>query len=191
MTVVVILLTFWLQAPTLMNGGLGWDDAVYYDLALKIAHGEPVRGGVPFVYRPALPWLAATLSPDNLRRGFLIVNLSCVVLASVAFQALLRQFVDKAWIRALCFAMFVCQFHGLARFIPFRNFMVDAPATALFFAGVLVVQRWKSGPAWRWCLLLAAIVGVGAFVREVVLIPSSITSDIFSPPWRTAYASRM
>jgi len=171
-TALLIVVTLWVQPSTTKNGGLGWDDVAYHDLARRFVAGEEPRGASPFVYRVGVPYLAAALSPGDLRAGFLAVSLSTLLAVSVVFYALIAKFVRRRWSRAVCLVAYVGAFHALPRFIPFRNFMVDAPSVLAVLVGLWGIQRWRTRPQLRWVLLVSVSTVLGVLVRESSLVPA-------------------
>jgi hypothetical protein len=150
-----------------------WDGAVYYDMAVQVSDGVwPVHGPSPFIYRIGQPWLAAKLSPEQLTLGFLLVSWPAIILQALAFHAVLARYVAQVWVRVSCVVLYLGQFHGLARFIPFRPHMIDPPGVLAIFAGLWLVEKWREQPRAVWLALLAATAFCGAFFRESALIPA-------------------
>lgn len=172
-TALVLALTLGLQELPQVANGIGWDDVVYHDMARRVAQGEELSGGTPFIFRIGLPWLVGSLFPDDLRQGFLWFNLPAVVLVGVTFHALLAPHVRQSWARLTCALLFVGAFHGLARFIPFRNFMVDPPAMLFVFGGLLLIRAYRERPGASWIGLLAAWTFVGMWFRETSILPAA------------------
>jgi hypothetical protein len=163
----VLGVTTLLQARSVVE----WDGAAYYEMARQVAAGSwPVHAGAPFVFRIAPPWLAGRLSPSDLTRGFLVVSWPAIVLQAVMLHLLLRRFIRRTWVRLLCVAIFLGQFHSLARFIPFRPHMIDPLGALAIFTGYWLIEKWRERGAPGWMLLLAVLVFAGTFCRESVLI---------------------
>lgn len=166
--------TFLIQPHTTVGNGIGWDGQAYRGLAIDVAAGVPLVGSTPFIYRIGLPYFAGTFFPDHLKLGFLSLSIPCVLLSVLPFYALLASVVRRRWIRFACLVVFAMQYHGAARFTPFRSFMVDPPGQLAVFLGIWLAHRWAINRKNSTLIGMCLTVTVGVVFREMAIIPALV-----------------
>lgn len=170
LSVLTITISNLIQPEITFNGGLGWDGVNYSEVAQEFANGESISSKPPFVYRIGVPYLVAKLFPDNIKQGFLYLNWLFSVLNSVLLSLLLARFINRKWVIYLLVFFYITQWHGYHRFGNFYPVQVDPLAITLILASLMILL--KRGITMVDIILLSIITLLGAFVREIVVIPS-------------------
>lgn len=148
-----------------------WDADEYFRTTEQIAAGQTPSRAAPYVYRLAAPWIVATVSPQNIAGGFLLLNLIATAISAQLLLMWLRRFVDASWLRVALSALFVVTWHAPARFLFYYPVYVDPLLFPFLLGGLLVSDRMcAEGQTSGRIAILAALVIAGTWVREVMLI---------------------
>jgi len=175
------------QQPITWNDGWGFDDGIFYQqVADQFAHGRPIVGQAPFVYRIGTPVLAAVLAPGNLMLGFKLCNVLANLAATVLMVIWLRRHVPSPALRVGLVALFLTHWLGPVRSVWFYPAISDPWLFAFLFGGLILIDRYRASGSRRDLLLLAALSFVGSAFREVVLVVALALPFAHGPllPWR-------
>jgi len=156
------------QSHCTAHEGLGWDGRFYYSVAEQFAEHQKPQSRAPFIFRPAVPYLAARLEPHNIMLGFYIVSVVAAGLITALLIIWFRLFLNKWLVRLLLVALFLLEWHAPARFTFFIPNGPDPWAVAACVAGLICLHRIYLRFSWRWLLLLSFICFVGPLIREFV-----------------------
>ena len=169
------------QPPLKQNNGFGWDGSVYGQMSAQFAAGETVRAQMPFARRLATPWLAAQaaqamaetdkIAPEDILRGFKIVNLAAAVAAALLLAAWLAFHLRHWQLAALLGSLYVWHWIAPVRYVIFYPAYAD-PLFHLSLAAALWAMEWvkKSGYSYLSILSLAVAVAAGVTARESALV---------------------
>lgn len=154
-----------------------WDADEYFRMAQQMAAGTLPTRAAPYVYRVGVPWLVSVVSPDNILRGFFVLNYLASAIATVLLTSLFRRLGVPLWARLTTVGLFLGSWIAPARFISYLPVSVDPVALAFLIGGLLLaerVQRRRDRTDIAWFCLLCA---VGALVREVMLVvPAAVVA---------------
>src|SRR5256885_6648612 len=150
--------------------GKGWDGASYYTVAQQLASGERPTEEAPFVYRLGTPFLAATISPNDLIAGFVVVNAAANALTAMLFFLWLRPFIPDLRIRLALLAAFVLMWHGPIHFFHFYPVSAEHLTYAINLLGLFGAYALRERISVRLVGALALLAVVGAAVRETALL---------------------
>jgi hypothetical protein len=147
-----------------------WDSDEYFLMAEQLAAGVQVTAATPYAFRLLTPWLAAQCCPDDIQRGFLIVNLVAGIAIALLLVAWLRLFVARADIRLLIVAAYALQWHAPLRFSFYYPAYVDPPFQAFMLGGlVLAHQLWRR-PSIAVGIAYVVVTMAGTLAREMMLL---------------------
>jgi hypothetical protein len=158
------------QEPIEINQGRGWDGVHYAKMTEDFDAGRKLAAKVPFVYRPAVPWLASLAPGEEIVRRFRLVNVVANVLSLVLFWIWLRPYVGRASIRILLATLFIVSFNALTRRVYFSPVLADYWDKVWLFAGLIAIREAKTWPRVTSLALLSTISFFGVWVREVLLL---------------------
>jgi hypothetical protein len=175
------LMTAWTQRPLTYRDGKGWEGVGYYALAEQFVHREPLSTEGPYVFRLATPWLAAKVSPDDLWRGFQIVNVAANTVAVLLLWLWLRRHIRTASIRVLLIVIYLIQWDAPTRWIWFYRAHADPWLFATLFGGLLLVDHYRVSPTLGKWLGLCALSIVGVLNREVSLLVAVALIGVGNP----------
>jgi len=157
-----------IQSPISIDGGHPYDAASYHAMAEQVAAGEPISAVPPFTWRIALPFLAGSLFPDDLDRGFKLLNLLFATATLAVLYLYLRSFRLGVNTSLLLVLLFVCAPQSPFRFTHYVVSYADPPA--LFF---IVTLLWLTQSVQRLDLLRATLITafavIGVLFREIAL----------------------
>jgi hypothetical protein len=163
----VTLLT---QTPINIDGGQGYDGKYYYAVAQQIVDGESPSGMSRFARRLGTPLLAALVSPDDLIKGFLVVNVVATLVSPLLLLVWLRNYIGDPWLRALLVLLYATHWLQLVRFTFFYPVLVDAWAQLFCFAGLNCLAWYERRPGVLPALAVTVIGAIGVLFRELVLL---------------------
>lgn len=163
----VTLVSRQLQAPTTV---VVWDAGQYYRMAAQFVAGRTPYAESPYVFRVAVPWLAAKQWPADPSRGFFVINLASAFAIGVLLVLWLRAWGITGWIPLVIVALVAAAWHGPMRYLYYNPGYVDPPFLALLLAGLLLIrsieQRYTAGKI----ALLTLLAAAGALVRETMML---------------------
>lgn len=151
-----------------VNHGLGWDGEEYHHYAQQIARHEPVRGYEPRIGRLGTCFLAAFSGSQDLKTGFLVVNLEANLLIVVLLELWLSFWIWDRKIRILLNVLFQANWLGPVRFVWFYPILTDHWALVWFLLGSMIAVRYRD--SWPGIMGVALISFIGSFFRETILI---------------------
>lgn len=155
------------QAPT---SSVTWDAVQYYLVASQLAAGQVPVAEAPYVYRLGLPWLVAQFWPADPARGFFLINLGCGLAVAALLSLWLRSGVERWSVRLALVALFAAAWHAPIRYVHFNGGYVDPPFLVLVLVGLLMLQAmWHTAKPLQ-VAAFTALVAVGAFIRETMLM---------------------
>jgi hypothetical protein len=158
------------QAPLTYNGGLGWDGKEYYAMARAFAVRQTPKAEPPFVYRLAVPFLAALVNSRDIVSGFRMVNMCASALTVALFAFWLRLYIQTPAVRVLLVLLYLMAFHAPVRYLHWYWVTTDGLTHLGVMAGVLLlhyVERLRSFAATAWMTGFAVI---SIPVRELMII---------------------
>lgn len=159
------------QEPT---SSVTWDAVQYYQVSSQLAAGEVATAEAPYVYRLGVPWLVAQFWPADPARGFFLINVGCGLVVAALLSLWLRCGVERRSVRLALVALFAAAWHGPIRYVHFNGGYVDPPFLLFVLLALLVTQGMRNQAQPGPVAALTALVGVGAFVREtMLLLPAS------------------
>lgn len=171
---VIAVLTFYistiLQQTISYNDGLGWDGVKYHKIAQDFQNSEIPTTLSPFVSRLGLPFLASQF--DDIFFGFTTINLLFYFLNLMLLIYLLEQYSNKNILIFFISLIYILQWHSGFRFLVFYPIMVDSAAIFFILISFLIILRVKSKI--KKAISLTILVFIGAFFREIVIIPAII-----------------
>lgn len=155
------------QAPT---SSVTWDAVQYYLVASQLAAGQVPAAEAPYVYRLGLPWLVAQFWPADPARGFFLINLGCGLAIAALLSVWLRSGVERWPVRLALVALFAGAWHAPIRYVHFNGGYVDPPFLVLVLVGLLMLQATWNAAKPSQVAAFTALVAVGAFIRETMLM---------------------
>jgi hypothetical protein len=162
------------QKQNTFHGGTAWENP-YYTLAEEFVHGEPLAAEAPYAYRLGTPWLVSLVSPQDLFRGFRIVNITGSAIATALLLIWLRGYIGDWKIRVLLATLFVIQWDAPPRLVYHSPVHADAWLFVFLLAGLLVLQRYLALPSAGAVIGLTVLGVIGAYFREAtLLVPLSV-----------------
>jgi hypothetical protein len=151
------------------------DAEEYLDMTRQYEAGARiVHASAPFVYRVATPWLASLGS-------YYLVNIAAALAATLLLVVWLRRHVETRFARLFTIVLFLATWIGPARFVYFTPVYVDPLFIALSMAGVLLVDATRDWLAMRAGWLVAALVFVGTFSRETMVLVALAFAALHTP----------
>lgn len=167
--VLVSLMSDHFQKPMTFHNDFMWDYAHYYRTAEQFARGEPIVGDAPICFRLGNPFLAARISPNDLLRGFKLVNCAANVLLLALFMVWLRLNLKDWRIRTVLVLLLLTQWHGPFRFFYWYPTASDNTLHCFILLGLICLHFVPAKPR----LAVAAmtlVVLAGVLFREIVLL---------------------
>ena len=168
-----------------------WDSDEYYWMTYDMATHQPILASAPWVYRVLIPWLASLPTRYFLARGYsytviaypyYVVNVAAALVATWLLIVWLRRFVESRGIRLIVVALFLCAWHGPARFVYFYPMYVDPPFIVCLLGGLVLIEASRQqGPA-RISPLLTAVCVLGTLCRESMIL-IALTFIVARNPW--------
>lgn len=160
-----------LWQPTISaKQGLPWDAEFYATMATQFARNELPATNAPFVYRPAVPFLASRLFPDNLPLSFGLVNLLANTITILVLLIWVRKRFHRPGVRILTCLLFMANWAGPVRFLYFFPVLSDYWAYPFLLLGLILIDGTEERPTARVALTVSLCVAVGVFFRESVLL---------------------
>ena len=153
-------LMLFLQHPTSINVGQGWDGYYYYHMAAK---ADIETAHYTFKLRYGLPWLAGFFPSDDILLNFKLINLGCALLYAVCSYIILLRCAANMHTAVPIFGWGLLCMNNLAPipavfWYPIQTDIVCS-LFALLFLMMVIVGRF---PLWG----LALLFFVGTAVRE-------------------------
>jgi hypothetical protein len=162
------------------------DARQYLVMSWQFADGQSrVTADAPFVYRPATPWLAATVKPlvapfvsPGVARAiedasglkgvepFYAVNIGAAFAAMCLLLAYLRCFVHAPWVRLVVIAAWLAAWHAPARYVYFNPVNVEPLFLAAVVAGLLAVEKTREMNVLAAALAVTPLVVLATMCRE-------------------------
>jgi hypothetical protein len=152
---------------------------------------QPIRASAPWVYRVLIPWLASFPTRYFLLRGYTysaiaycyyVVNIAAALATTWLLIVWLRKFVASPGIRLIVVALFLCAWHGPARFVYFYPMYVDPPFIVFLLAGLVLIEGNRREAPGRVSPLLTAVCGLGTLCRESMIL-IALTFIVAHNPW--------
>lgn len=182
----VTLVSHFTQRPITLNGGLAWDGQSYHAVAEDLAHGRRATAPAPFVYRLGTPAIVAAVFPNELPRGFALVNLAGSFIATMLLVLWLRMHLTDWRIRFVLVSLFLLTWHAPTRLLHYYPVYVDPWLFVALLGGLIAVRRAELDASGGRMLVVGAIAAVGVVFREVaLLIPLAL---VVSRPSRRAFS---
>ncbi len=152
------------------DGSLFLDAKSYFELTSALAAGEPLAGPAPFVYRPGMPWLVATLAPAGaILETYRLLGFGFGLGALALLLVVSRRVVGHPGIAALLGVLFVIDVNSPFRFNAFYPVMTD-PAGLFFSFAILAADDPARPQTPGRALGLSALALLGVTFREFVLL---------------------
>jgi hypothetical protein len=164
------LISAHVQPSVSENHGQGWDGAVYYRVAEQIAAGSRPHAAAPFVYRLGTPFLAASISPQDLLPGFLYANVIGAGLVTLLMALWLRRHLETWIMRLLVILLFLAQWQGPVRFIYFYPTTADVWPLAFVLAGLIILDEIRTKLTLCRLAPLCLLCLGGTLFREIVAL---------------------
>ena len=160
------------QKQISLQDGKGWEGVGYYTVAWDFADGQPLAAEGPYVYRLLTPWLVAKIAPEDLFRGFRIVNIAANAAGVLLLWLWFRRHIGSWKIRVLLVLLYLIEWDAPTRWIHFYPVHVDPILFVTLFAGLLLVERERAKPDAVGLAGMCALMVVGVLNREVALLPA-------------------
>ena len=173
--------TFLQQDRITVYGGKGFDGTAYYRIAANFSRAQPIVTGAPFVYRIGTPFLASLVPTADLLDGFLIVNLIANTFTVYFLWLFFRHYLSSWIIRPLLLTLFILQWHAPVRFSYFYPAYIDPVFFTFLVGGLLLITKIKLHPSAITIAVFSAIMFLGAFFRETILLLAISTPFIQNP----------
>ncbi len=175
------LLSYLYQGQTSFTAEKNFDMDYYYEIAEQISHGEMPVSGAPYVFRLGTPYLAAITSSGDLKTSFEYVNFAANILLVILLTVLFTLYIDSWKLRALFVSLYIVTWHAQVRLFYFYPIHTDYWALVFIFA--LLVFIYYIGEKGKMSLIIpmALLTFIGAFFREIVLVPAAALMFINNP----------
>jgi len=147
-----------------------WDAGQYYRVATQYAAGRTPYAESPYVFRVAVPWLAAQGWPSDPARGFFVINVASAFLIAALLVVWLQAWAISGWIPLVIVALVSAAWHGPMRYLFYNPGYVDPPFLACLLIGLLLIRSIEEAYSPIKILLLALLSCAGALVRETMLL---------------------
>ncbi|MBC7814955.1 MAG: hypothetical protein H7175_27605 [Burkholderiales bacterium] len=178
--VMFVLVSLWSIAFQPQNNVNGYDGMFYLNMAQTMAHGQPVTGPVPWIYRVGTPFLAAIVAPitGDMVAAFKLVNIAASLLTTLLLAVYLRRHVGSMYARLIVMFLYLTMWHAPVRFAYFYPTSVDfwlmAFVLAALLLGDMIREKYADGVgaqrAAPLLVLLSVVIFVGVLFREVVAV---------------------
>ena len=167
------------------HDGKGWEGVAYTQVAEQFALHKPIVAEAPMVYRVGTPFLVSKISPDNLLRGFEIVNLLANFVSLALLIVWLRLYLTNWKIRTALGLMFVLQWDTPTRWLWFYPAHTDPMLWVFLLGGLILLNRLQNlelhGSPRPLLIGLCALSFFGVLFREVAIIIPLVLLFLYNP----------
>ncbi len=175
------LLSYSFQERIQLNNGQGFDGRYYYEVAEQSADNSMLESHAPFVYRFGTPMTVALLSPGDLDAGFFWFNLAGNTFIVILLCIFLSLFINSMWMRVLLVSLYITMWHAPSRLLHYYPVHVDHWAIVFLLLGLILVHLVHKYKQDSQIYLLAVLVFVGVFFREIVFAIAIILLFVDNP----------
>jgi hypothetical protein len=166
----VNLIFHFTQNRIILNDGKGIDGAEYYETAKQFSEGKPVSGNAPLVYRLGTPFLASIIDKDDLLSGFFYANLIANFLSCFLLFSALKIYIKNFYINIFLILLYLLHPLCNTRYIYFCPVLTDAWGLVFLLAGIILLEKIRTGKSGLYILLFSALSFTGVLFREYILI---------------------
>ena len=150
------------------------DGDEYFAFTEQLASGTTIRAEAPYIYRVGLPWLVAHLYPQDIAFGFWLLNTVAAFAGVLLLVLWLRGFAISRGLSILMAVLYMVQWVGPTRFVPYYPTYVDPPFIAFAFLGLILIHKIWMQFSWTKAALLVVASFIGSLFREtMIFIPLS------------------